>query len=151
MNSVGSFLYTNHFYPLAPFKKISVFQKQTSLPQISYLPISTYHLAAQVPSQCSDPPTPHPSVVLAVRKVTWRPLLGKALVDAAPLPPVKSKSASVPARWHRPSSGEGDYFSSKNMHFRQIFRADVAKLVKSQCTCRRSRDEIFPCMFLLIT
>ncbi|KAF8798857.1 hypothetical protein BYT27DRAFT_7228159 [Phlegmacium glaucopus] len=74
------------------------------------LPISAYHLAAQVPSQWlipgSDPPTPYPSVVLAVRKVTWRALLEKALVNATPverpLPSVdKSKSASVPARWPR--------------------------------------------------
>lgn len=54
----------------------------------------------------SDPPTPHPSVVLAVRKVTWRALLEKALVNSTPVekpfaPMLKQKSASVPARWPR--------------------------------------------------
>jgi hypothetical protein len=45
-------------------------------------------------------------VVLAIRKVTWRALLGKALLNATPVenplqPVVNSKSASVPSRWPR--------------------------------------------------
>lgn len=46
------------------------------------LPVSAYHLAAQVPKHwlsSLSPPTPLPSVRLALRKVTWRALLGKKL------------------------------------------------------------------------
>ncbi len=46
------------------------------------LPTSAYHLAAQIPTQWlskTSPPTPTPSVELALRKVTWRALLGKRL------------------------------------------------------------------------
>lgn len=46
------------------------------------LPTSAYHLAAQIPTQWLSklsPPTPVPSVELALRKVTWRALLGKKL------------------------------------------------------------------------
>ncbi|KAF9454770.1 hypothetical protein P691DRAFT_754327 [Macrolepiota fuliginosa MF-IS2] len=46
------------------------------------LPTSAYHLAAQIPTQwlsSLSPPTPIPSVELALRKVTWRALLGQKL------------------------------------------------------------------------
>lgn len=46
------------------------------------LPTSAYHLAAQIPTQWLSnlsPPIPVPSVELALRKVTWRALLGKKL------------------------------------------------------------------------
>jgi hypothetical protein len=107
MNPGGSSLHTNHSHLITFFQKdFPLSNSNLSSP----LPISAYHLAAQVPSQWlipgSDPPTPRPSVVLAIRKVIWRALLGKALVNATsveiPLPPVvDTKSASVPARWPR--------------------------------------------------
>jgi len=115
MNPGGSSLHVN-YHPLIhqsqPKKKKDYLLSKTNLssPKPLTLPISAYHLASQVPSQWlipgSDPPTPHPSVVLAVRKVAWRALLAKALMDATlvakPLAPMdKSKSASVPARWPR--------------------------------------------------
>jgi len=40
-------------------------------------------------------------VVLAVRKVTWRALLGKALANATPVAKPLPKSTSVPACWPR--------------------------------------------------
>lgn len=53
-------------------------------------------------------PTPLPSVALAIRKVTWRALLTKAIPHAqrftTPVPtpvPIPNKSATVPARWSR--------------------------------------------------
>ncbi|XP_006462685.1 hypothetical protein AGABI2DRAFT_186564, partial [Agaricus bisporus var. bisporus H97] len=58
------------------------------------LPVSAYHLAAQVPNHwlsSLSPPTPFPSVKLALRKVIWRALLGKKLRQNAPVnhPPVE--------------------------------------------------------------
>ena len=114
MTPGGPSLHTNYhpFTHQHPLKKDFPLSKSNfSASNPLTLPISAYHLAAQVPSQWlipgSDPPAPHPSVLLAVRKVTWRALLGKALVNATPvlqkpLAPVNnSKSASVPARWPR--------------------------------------------------
>jgi len=46
------------------------------------LPASAYHLAAQIPMQwlvCDSPLTAVPSVELALRKVTWRALLGRKI------------------------------------------------------------------------
>ena len=71
----------------------------------------------------SDPPTPHPSVALAVRKVTRRALLGKALANATSVekqsrPVTKSKSTSVPARWpRRPEAWKAQDPSSSSTPF----------------------------------
>ena len=112
MNPGGSSPLTHHIHLFSQSRKdFPLSKKNLSLSPPPTLPVSASHLAAQVPSQWlipgSDPPTPRPSVVLAVRKVTWRALLGKALVNATPVenpfpaPVDKSKSASVPARWPR--------------------------------------------------
>lgn len=112
MNPGGSSPLTHHIHLFSQSRKdFPLSKKNLFLSPPLTLPVSASHLAAQVPSQWlipgSDPPTPRPSMVLAVRKVTWRALLGKALVKATPVesplpaPVDKSISASVPARWPR--------------------------------------------------
>ncbi|KAF5360877.1 hypothetical protein D9756_004784 [Leucocoprinus leucothites] len=59
---------------------LSMYMKSLS-PPID-LPTSAYHLAAQIPLTWlagHSPPVPAPSVELALRKVTWRALLGKKI------------------------------------------------------------------------
>ncbi|KXN88186.1 Protein RRNAD1, partial [Leucoagaricus sp. SymC.cos] len=53
-----------------------------SLSPLIDIPTSAYHLAAQIPTQwltSLSPPSPSPSVEMALRKVTWRALLGRKL------------------------------------------------------------------------
>ncbi|KAF8893688.1 methyltransferase domain-containing protein [Gymnopilus junonius] len=91
-------------------------------PSTKHLPISAYHLAAQIPSQwllpssnSSESPKIDPAVALSIRKVTWRALLSKSLESSSSFPSnlappddkphTQAKSATVPARWsRRPSS-----------------------------------------------
>ena len=97
-------------------------RKHLDHPTLLNLPVSAYHLAAQIPGQWiipnSNPPTPLPSVALAVRKVAWRALLEKALQNAIWLPDIPAtaeenhKSATVPARWPRPSDDKGKELSA---------------------------------------
>ncbi|KAF8158234.1 hypothetical protein B0H34DRAFT_674688 [Crassisporium funariophilum] len=87
---------------------------QKQFQHLHHLPPSAFHLASQVPGQWlqqRDPPIPKPSVALAVRKVAWRAMLGRALLSAIPVEAVepeslpaaphtnKNKGATVPARW----------------------------------------------------
>ena len=100
-------------------------RKYLDLPTPLNLPVSAYHLAAQIPGQWiipnSNPPIPHPSVALAIRKVAWRGLLEKALQNATWMPDTSSmeeenqnrNSATVPARWPR-DKGEENSFDVKH-------------------------------------
>ncbi|TFK40707.1 methyltransferase domain-containing protein [Crucibulum laeve] len=91
----------------------------TSFPSLN-LPVSAYHLAAQIPAHWfvpspnpEDDPEPFPSVALAIRKVTWRALLAREFLhlqrspsSSTPPPPSTPLLTAVqkpqpPARWTR--------------------------------------------------
>jgi hypothetical protein len=93
------FTYTRYLRSFISSLKTS---KSNLYPKSLTLPISTCHLATQVPSQIIDLRSRRPSVVLAVRKVScqWRALLGKALLLVEPL------WLNLNQRWHR--QGEVD-------------------------------------------